>query len=145
MGLSQKSLVEKRVFFYESIIIASIILLIWLDELVDIPHLFLWAEKTPINWREASFESICMVIMWVVIIRFTKNIFERLRYLEGILPICASCKRIRDEQNNWHQIELYIRERSDAKFSHSICPECAEKLYSEVNPYQKNDKSPTVP
>jgi hypothetical protein len=63
--------------------------------------------------------------------------FQRMKYLEGILLVCASCKKIRDEKDNWHQIESYIRERSDAEFSHGICPECAEKLYSEFNPYKK--------
>ena len=51
--------------------------------------------------------------------------------LSGLLPICASCKKIRDDNGYWNQIESYIRDRSDAKFSHGICPKCAEKLYSE--------------
>jgi CheY-like chemotaxis protein len=53
--------------------------------------------------------------------------------LSGLLPICASCKRIRDEAGGWHQIEAYISQRSDIDFSHSICPQCARKLYPEVD------------
>lgn len=52
-------------------------------------------------------------------------------YLEGILPVCASCKKIRDDKGDWQQIEAYIRDRSAASFSHGICPECARKLYPE--------------
>lgn len=58
--------------------------------------------------------------------------------LEGILPICASCKKIRDEgadprdQNSWIEIESYISKRTEAKFSHGICPECLNKLYSHL-------------
>jgi PAS domain S-box-containing protein len=57
--------------------------------------------------------------------------------LRGLLPICASCKEIRDDKGYWHQIESYIRNHSEAEFSHSICPKCAEKLYPEYNPYKK--------
>jgi PAS domain S-box-containing protein len=52
--------------------------------------------------------------------------------LSGLLPMCASCKRIRDDKGYWQQIEAYIRDHSEAEFSHSVCPECAEKLYPEV-------------
>jgi hypothetical protein len=52
-----------------------------------------------------------------------------IKVLSGLLPICASCKKIRDEQDAWHQIEVYISKRSEATFSHGICPECLVKLY----------------
>lgn len=49
--------------------------------------------------------------------------------LSGLLPICSSCKKIRDDGGYWNQIEVFIREHSDAEFSHSVCPECIEQLY----------------
>jgi len=54
-----------------------------------------------------------------------------IKTLHGILPICASCKKIRDDKGCWTQIESYIREHSTAEFSHGICPDCAKKLYPE--------------
>ena len=51
------------------------------------------------------------------------------KLLSGLLPICASCKKIRDDKGYWNQIELYIWEHSEAEFSHGLCPECTEKLY----------------
>jgi len=51
--------------------------------------------------------------------------------LQGLLPICSSCKKIRDEQGRWNPIETYIRSRSEADFSHGICPECAGRLYPD--------------
>ncbi len=53
------------------------------------------------------------------------------KVLEGLLPICANCKKIRDDRGYWNQIESYVREHSQADFSHGICPECAAKLYPE--------------
>ena len=129
--------ISKLVIAYEFIGIAGIILLIWLDELIDIPHFLLGAESTPLNWRESIFESILIALLGAVIINCTNKLFRRIKYLEGILPVCASCKKIRDEQGHWQQIESFIRDRSDAEFSHSICPECAEKLYPELKSYKK--------
>jgi hypothetical protein len=63
----------------------------------------------------------------------------RIKRLEGLLPICARCKKIRlagtDQwnQNSWHPIEQYIQERTDAEFTHGLCPECAKALYPEMN------------
>jgi hypothetical protein len=54
--------------------------------------------------------------------------------LSGFLPICASCKKIRDDQGYWQQVEAYIRDHSEAEFSHGLCPECAKKLYPELFP-----------
>jgi hypothetical protein len=51
--------------------------------------------------------------------------------LSGLLPICAKCKNIRDDQGYWKQIESYIHEHSEAEFSHSICPDCAKELYPD--------------
>ncbi|MFC1812661.1 hypothetical protein ACFL03_08210 [Thermodesulfobacteriota bacterium] len=55
--------------------------------------------------------------------------------LSGLLPICSSCKNIRDDKGYWNQIESYIRDHSEAEFSHSICPECAKKLYPDFDIY----------
>lgn len=52
--------------------------------------------------------------------------------LSALLPICASCKKIRDDQGYWTQIEKYIFEHTDTRFSHGICPDCSEKIYGEI-------------
>ncbi len=52
--------------------------------------------------------------------------------LSGLLPICASCKKIRDDEGYWSQLEIYIQEHFDIQFSHGLCPECANKLYPEI-------------
>lgn len=58
-----------------------------------------------------------------------QDALSNIKVLNGLLPICSHCKRIRDDKGYWGQIEVYIRDHSDAEFSHSICPECAEKHY----------------
>jgi PAS domain S-box-containing protein len=61
-----------------------------------------------------------------------KQALAKVKRLSGMLPICASCKKIRDDSGYWNQIEEYIESNSDAEFSHGICPECARKLYPEL-------------
>ena len=60
--------------------------------------------------------------------------------LQGLLPICSYCKKIRDDKNYWHQVELYISEHSGAQFSHGICPECKEKVLSEMEAYKNHQE-----
>lgn len=70
---------------------------------------------------------------------------SEVKTLSGLLPICAACKKVRDDKGYWRQIEASIREHSDARFSHSLCPECVEKLYPEyadkVNPSSSEKRS----
>lgn len=58
---------------------------------------------------------------------------DEVKQLRGFLPICASCKNIRDDQGYWEAIEIYICDHSEAQFTHSICPDCATKLYPDLN------------
>ncbi len=60
-----------------------------------------------------------------------REALSRVKLLSGLLPICASCKKIRDEQGAWLQMEAYVTERSDAQFSHGFCPECARAFRTE--------------
>ncbi len=60
-----------------------------------------------------------------------KSAQDQVRQLHGLLPICAICKNIRDDQGYWNRIESYISEHSEAQFTHSLCPDCAKKHYSE--------------
>ncbi len=65
-------------------------------------------------------------------INFAKGIPRRsshVKTLTGLLPICTSCKKIRDDQGCWNQLEIYIREHSEAEFTHGLCPECIKKFY----------------
>lgn len=57
---------------------------------------------------------------------------KEIQALRGMVPICSYCKKIRDDQNNWHSIEHYLSKHSEAKFSHGICPECMKEIDSDL-------------
>ncbi len=67
-----------------------------------------------------------------VYIRRLERSLDNVKTLEGMLPICSSCKKIRTPDNKWHVIETYIRERTDATFTHGLCPECAKQMYGDI-------------
>jgi len=60
-----------------------------------------------------------------------QHALSEVKQLSGFLPICSSCKKIRDDEGYWNQIEAYIKAHSEVEFSHSLCPDCAKKLYPE--------------
>lgn len=64
----------------------------------------------------------------------------KIKRLSGLLPVCMSCKRIRSDKGEWKNIEAYIRDHSDAEFTHSLCPECEKKLYDFERDRKGNDK-----
>lgn len=63
-----------------------------------------------------------------------KHALAQVKTLRGLIPICASCKKIRDDQGYWEQIEVYIHNHSDAEFSHGFCPDCLSRLYPDLFP-----------
>jgi hypothetical protein len=69
--------------------------------------------------------------------RLQKALAE-VKELSGLLPICARCKRIRDDKGYWSQVEEYIARRTDARFTHSVCPDCGQKIYGEM--WHRTDK-----
>lgn len=132
MTKSSAQIPGRQILVYETMAFTLLVLLIWIDELLDIPHLLLGAEKTAINWRESLFETMVIVLIALFVIVQTRRLLHKLKILEGILSVCASCKRIRDLNGNWQPMESYISDRSHAEFSHDICPDCARKLYPEL-------------
>ncbi|HEY4414249.1 MAG TPA: PAS domain-containing protein [Verrucomicrobiae bacterium] len=81
------------------------------------------ADITPLREREIALEQA---------IRDRDAALAELRILRGLLPICSFCKSIRDEHNQWQQLEVYVSRHSEATFSHGVCPECSQKHYSQL-------------
>lgn len=69
-----------------------------------------------------------------VLIGRLQEALDKVKTLTGLLPICASCKKLRDDVGYWHQVEEYVQEHTQARFSHALCPDCLKKLYPEYYP-----------
>ncbi len=68
-----------------------------------------------------------------------KNAREEILRLRGMIPMCANCKKIRDDKGFWNHVEQYIEERSEVQISHGICPECIEELYPDRHTWNTDD------
>jgi hypothetical protein len=104
------------------------------NEIIDIPHYVFHDAPTLYSQRtgEITIEVSIFFIVMVFEAALLKNLYKRIRLLEGFLPICANCKKIRNTEDQWEQIEEYITKHSLAHFSHSICPDCARQLYPDL-------------
>ncbi len=65
-----------------------------------------------------------------------RHAIEEIKTLRGMIPICAYCKKIRDDEGFWEQVEVYIQGHSEAVFSHGICPDCAKEVYAELEEWE---------
>ena len=68
----------------------------------------------------------------IFLIRELQYALSQVRTLSGLLPMCASCRKIRDTQGHWQSLEIYIRNHTNADFSHGICPDCKRALYPDA-------------
>ncbi|MCF8043649.1 MAG: PAS domain S-box protein [Desulfarculaceae bacterium] len=78
------------------------------------------------------------------LIKSLQEALAQVKTLSGLLPICSHCKKIRDDSGYWRQIEQYVENHSQAEFSHSMCPQCAHKLYPEYFPGPAAEASPRL-
>ncbi len=125
-----KKILTKRIILYELTGFGVVILALWLDEVLDLPHYLFGTLATPINWAESIFETVLVLTLGALIILLSWQCLKRIKYLEGFLRVCSFCKRIRVERE-WIPIEQYITTHSEAEISHTLCPECTEKHYSQ--------------
>lgn len=100
------------------------------------PRMVVWMafNITPLRQTIAEKEAL---------IQDRQRALREIKTLKGLLPICASCKKIRDDEGYWQQLESYLSAHSEAEFSHSICPECAQRLYPNFfkNPERRSSNA----
>lgn len=91
-------------------------------------------------WKVLTNRGLALFAMWTIAILLNhRNVLlarreealARIRLLEGLLPICAECKKIRDQADNWHRLETYLSAHSSLTFTHGICPECEKQVMAK--------------
>lgn len=104
--------------------------------LIRLGFVWMWDEPLPLAAEIVNtvinlvvFAS--FVVLVDVVARLQREMAAEVRVLEGLLPICSFCKKIRNEDLEWESLEGYISKRSEATFSHGFCPECGAKHYGE--------------
>jgi hypothetical protein len=123
---------HRRIVILFSLILSGFFILTVMNELLDVPHYLFGDARTSLEQRrgEVISEAVIYVVVVSIAFYFYDRLQRRINILEGILPICANCKKIRQDLD-WVALEEYISSHSLAEFSHALCPECIRKLYPE--------------
>jgi hypothetical protein len=126
---------NKQVSVRVIIAIGIIVFMTNLDALVDAvihPHLPYFDKEHLIVGAVTAVVTIVLFGILSIYVANLKRALKEIKTLEGLLPICSSCHKIRSTDNQWNFLEKYITERTEATFTHSLCPECARRLYPEM-------------
>lgn len=131
--IDKKSKFTKRRFsslilFLEIFGILLVIIVLWLDELLDLPHNIFGTMATPVNYSESILETLIILIFAIPVLIATSKILKKIQYLEGLLIVCSYCKKIKTE-NSWVPVEEYMSNNTAADFSHGLCPACLKEHY----------------
>ena len=144
---------KKRIYYLIllELLIVLILTAVWEFWFEDFTFGFMDVNHEPEDLTErleyiitsSVFVCIALIVPLWIIIRDVSRIekttarlqeaLDNIKTLEGLLPMCANCKSIRDDGGYWQQVEVYISDHSEAKLSHGICPDCATKLYPDLH------------
>ncbi len=102
-----------------------IVAIIWMDELLDLPHLMFDAARTPVRWGEGFLESVLTIAVGSAVVLTTYRAFRRIEYLESLIVMCAWCRRVR-AKDEWLSVESFLERQHQSHTSHGICEGCAK-------------------
>jgi hypothetical protein len=122
--VTPRRIVLRRILLLEATAFLAIVAIIWLDEVLDLPHLLFRAPPTPLRLGEGFLESILTLAVGIGVVLVTGRAFRRIEYLESLIVMCAWCRRVRDG-GDWVTVELFLERQHHAQTSHGICDACA--------------------
>jgi len=108
-----------------------LILLVWLNELMDLSALWFGTHPTSLNVYRGSALTIGVII--VAIVAVGNTYVQQKRIITGLLTVCSGCRKIRVDEHLWEQLDDYVSEHSLALISHGLCPQCFERMKKEIS------------
>lgn len=123
-----------RVLWYEAFGFALIILLSWFNELVDLPRYLVGGGPHYRDFRDSMVTTIVVLLIALVVLRLTRQLLARLHYLEGMLRVCAWCRKI-GQDDKWVRIEDYFAHDFQIQTTHGMCPECLKKMEEDTKQF----------
>ncbi len=115
-----KIYVQKSIFVFEGLGFLLAVLTLWVTEYLE----------PPFSTTQVIIESTIIILLGFFTVNLTRRLIQGIKYLEGFLVMCSSCKSVRID-DRWVRIENVISDNSELQFSHSLCPSCTEKLYGK--------------
>lgn len=134
-----------RVLWYEFFGFGLILLLSWINKIVDLPHLLVGGDLHASKWRDSAIETVLILLIWAFVHSLTRRLVARLHYLEGMLRVCAWCRKV-GHGERWMRLEDYFAEDFQIGTTHGVCPECLKQLEEDTKRfYRSNAESQDVP
>ena len=134
-----------RVLWYECFGFGLILSLSWLNKLVDLPHLLVGGDLHASKWRDSAMETILILLIWAFVHSLTRRLVARLHYLEGMLRVCAWCRKV-GHGERWMRLEEYFAEDFQICTTHGVCPDCLKKLEEDTRQfYRSQAEAPEAP
>lgn len=130
-----------RVLWYECFGFGLILSLSWLNQLVDLPHLLVGGELHASKWRDTTMETILILLIWAFVHSLTRRLVARLHYLEGMLRVCAWCRKVGHEER-WMRLEDYFAEDLQIGTTHGVCPDCLKQLEEDTRRFYRSQEQP---
>ncbi len=132
------------VLWYESVGFGLILLLAWFNRYLDLPHLLSGGEVQAFRWRDSLIETMLILLIWAFVFSLTKRLVERLRYLEGMLRVCAWCRKV-GHGERWMRLEDYLAEGLQIGTTHGVCPECMKKIEEDTKHFYRTHPPAVAP
>lgn len=129
-----------RVILYECIGFGVILLLSVLNNLFGLPQMIVGGEGVVSRWRYGVIETVIILLIWAFVFSITRRLLQRLHHLEGMLRMCAWCRRI-GHGDRWMTLEDYFAEGLKIGTTHGICPECRKKVDEDTQHFRRQQTS----
>lgn len=134
MRASRNKRTANTILWIECIGFVLIILLSWLNELLQLPQLLFGGTYSG-SWRESALESILTLFVWLAVFTASRRILRRFHYLEDMLHMCSWCRKL-DHEGEWLSLEDYCARELGVDISHGICPSCGRQLMDAEPPLE---------
>ena len=126
-----------KVLWVECFGFGLILLLAWVNKVVDLPSLLVGGDTHASKWRDSAMETFLILLIWAFVHSLTQRLVARLHYLEGMLRVCAWCRKV-GHGSRWIQLEQYFAEDFKIGTTHGVCPECLKKLEEDTKHFYKS-------
>ena len=127
-----------RVIVYECAGFGLILLLSGLNNLLGLPRLLVGGEGEVSRWRYGVMECVIILLIWAIVFSITRRLLRRLLDLEGMLRVCAWCRKF-GQEDKWMRLEDYFAEGLQIDTTHAICPECLKKVEEDTQKFRRKE------
>jgi len=129
-----------RVLWYESLGFGLILLVSWLNRLVGLPQILIGRDPNIEKWRDAFMETMVILLIWAFVHSITKRLVDRLHHLEGLVRVCAWCRRV-GHGERWMKMEDYFSEGLNIGTTHGVCPECMTDVQEDTKRFYRSKEA----